>query len=1322
MLRSFSAAILGYCNYLCGRRAIGEQSTCPTDDELSMGTISAIFQKALMSCATTSVRHSQPQGLRATHRTTPAQTELRTRASTARVGPLSGKDPLVIVVADTYHLPAYECGSVLSAVAFLRHPDTQPGLSSWASVAARCFVVSGNALLLAYDIKSVLTQKGLDTFCRKFHIPESVHPQLPSRCMKDSLGRLVVIPDSLTKVSHFEILCRVYSIEPTVGLFRCFYINSKNKGWMSFSKRSDSSVVCYTKPIDSLKHWNDHFFWVDAFACPVSFPWHTGKKVSRYPLPKSTEFNVDDYAVLIAHPAPFWKFLESFLCLVEMSRYYTLDEDTYPGFLHDNDEGRCLSLYIVHLIVFDLVFDYLFAYAEMDLCAFIHVVDPTKVKIVERERAEGETKLLDSTVGRVVPLLPVGPARFEDDLEASMDKLFDEGGSTDQGDSAAGGGHNVVIEPVTDVEDIAAENVTAENPKRQRKKRPAVADSSGSSHPPKQLRGDHGTFSGVSTGGKSPSVIKELLASSILNAEVGVEAVATLPLITSSVSATPEHEGGDPTDSVTGSNLRTIGPSERFIISLDSSHCSSTNATKVEVDSYIRSTASLPVMTEAVITTNIDSAPSLLVPEAKLQLRLLLRPKILFFMIPVLQINSETLHEVFVPQWNVPNDTLLDDHDVSWEFINHLAPLVLFSQIPKMDYHYLFMEFNVGTARQASLNAEVRMRTEYYLSKRKRLESECENQDELMKGKDAEIETLKAQLLLRKQKLQRSLASVFKYLLLKLHRSLRNQVSGYEQLKEQIKEFQYAQMNIVHDKVAKLDVDPVGMALYLKEKFYPHLLTTISGQRPEACYVVAYNPDAEADYNSALQWLREVDFPLLAELSSHNYANPDVKQLMTPIHRYEDQVVLGETSLLFALSVAHFRVEKWNVPNDTLLDDHDVSREFVDHLAPPVLFAQIREMDYDHLFTEFNVGTARQACMNAKVRMQTEYCLSERRRLESECERQADLLKARDGEIKSLKAQLLLKEAEAVEAARLRIQVSVVEATEKLQSSVSAKDLEIKDFNVTVSSRKSQNDGLVDQVHALETTCFSLHDQVSSDGFLPGGEVLSASAYHYIWPEVASERGLKLAVVKCLNSPKYLAALGAAISRAIEKGMQSGLSAGIDHGKEGRSLADVVAYNPAAEADYNSALQRLHEVDFPFLVELRSHKDSSVEDIMNLLRLEDQVVLGETSLSFALSIAHSRVEMIRENIAAQRSALVDVWVPLVEPLSAENLMGAAGTFDSVPATVATTTALSTTFVSTSSVPPITIDDYEIVGADGQEDVQGNVQGNVASFPTVEYEK
>nr|GEZ57299.1 hypothetical protein [Tanacetum cinerariifolium] len=98
---------------------------------------------------------------------------------------------------------------------------------------------------------------------------------------------------------------------------------------------------------------------------------------------------------------------------------------------------------------------------------------PTKVRVVEGERAKGEVKLMDSIVGRVVSLLPVAPAHAESELEASVNKLFDEGGSADQRNSATG--------------DTAA--MTAERLKRHRKKRPAVANSSGSSHPPKKLRG-----------------------------------------------------------------------------------------------------------------------------------------------------------------------------------------------------------------------------------------------------------------------------------------------------------------------------------------------------------------------------------------------------------------------------------------------------------------------------------------------------------------------------------------------------------------------------------------------------------------------------------------------------------------------------------------------------------------------------------------------------------------------------------------------------------------------------------------------------------------
>nr|GEX20311.1 hypothetical protein [Tanacetum cinerariifolium] len=231
---------------------------------------------------------------------------------------------------------------------------------------------------------------------------------------------------------------------------------------MSFSKRPGSDAVCYTKPLDSLKNWNDRFFWVDAFACPASFPWNTSKGVPKDPLPKSFEFNAEHFATLVALPAPFHKYPEPFLCLVGISRYYTLDEDAYPEFLGDNDEGG------------------------MDLLAFIRTADPTKVRVAERQRAENEPRLLEFTVRRVVSLLPIAPARA-----SSVDKLFDEG--------ASGDGQGADIQPVAMTTDTIVEDVAPLQPRRQRKRKTVVADAGGPSHPPKKLREDYGALGGAST-------------------------------------------------------------------------------------------------------------------------------------------------------------------------------------------------------------------------------------------------------------------------------------------------------------------------------------------------------------------------------------------------------------------------------------------------------------------------------------------------------------------------------------------------------------------------------------------------------------------------------------------------------------------------------------------------------------------------------------------------------------------------------------------------------------------------------------------------------
>ncbi|GKF37720.1 hypothetical protein Tco_0114478 [Tanacetum coccineum] len=103
------------------------------------------------------------------------------------------------------------------------------------------------------------------------------------------------------------------------------------------------------------------------------------------------------------------------------------------------------------------------------------------------------------------------------------------------------------------------------------------------------------------------SAVQRLLAGAVLNTEVRVAAIPTLPFVTASVSTTPEHEVGDHTDSVAKPNLRTIGAPQRFVISSDSSHHSGANVAEAEVDSVIRS--SVPIMTTVTtVTLTVDLA------------------------------------------------------------------------------------------------------------------------------------------------------------------------------------------------------------------------------------------------------------------------------------------------------------------------------------------------------------------------------------------------------------------------------------------------------------------------------------------------------------------------------------------------------------------------------------------------------------------------------------------------------------------------------------------------------------------------------------------
>ncbi|GJT55423.1 hypothetical protein Tco_0990477 [Tanacetum coccineum] len=298
-------------------------------------------------------------------------------------------------------------------------------------------------------------------------------------------------------------------------------------------------------------------------------------------------------------------------------------------------------------------------------------------------------------------------------------------------------------------------------------------------------------------------------------------------------------------------------------------------------------------------------------------------------------------------------------------------------------------------------------------------------------------------------------------------------------------------------------------------------------------------------------------------------------------------------------------------------------------------------------------------------------------------------LKEKDVEIASLKSLLSLKEAEAAEAIRLHGQVSIVEAAESSE----------------LDSLREQNAGLEGQVAALESAAVSKNVKLASSNAkiskviqdlsnlqlscdeLRAGEVMQDEQVKFLSDKVVGldadimemalhlDEEFYLRYLTTIARRRWILGYGGAIGRAIVKGMQDGLAS---H-KDG-SMVDIMGLlrleGPTAEILGASQLQ------------------PSPEKLMiPIHRLKDQVVIGETSLSFSLDVAHDRVQILRGNATAQKLSISDALVPLVEPLSAETLVGEVGTFE-VPAT-ATSIALSTAFIQAITIPPVLVTDHEV---------------------------
>ncbi|GJV63035.1 hypothetical protein Tco_1473863 [Tanacetum coccineum] len=349
-------------------------------------------------------------------------------------------------------------------------------------------------------------------------------------------------------------------------------------------------------------------------------------------------------------------------------------------------------------------------------------------------------------------------------------------------------------------------------------------------------------------------------------------------------------------------------------------------------------------------------------------------------------------------------------------------------------------------------------------------------------------------------------------------------------------------------------------------------------------------------------------------------------------------------------------VPRWNITNDSLLDDGFSCRTLVDRVAPPAFFSSLRSMDCDQLYTEFNVGAARQICLGSEVRSRAEHELELKEKLNAKYAARGKLLEEKDSEILRLKSQLAEKEAEAAEVVRLRDQVSSLSGEKSaLTAEVSAlkvtitqkdHDISLLDSRAThlesalndaqvacteagtkITSLASERDRLVSEVSSLragfkdfkekmeiqqEEQAQELYNHVAEleAHVMDVSSRLEGEFYPTYLTLLAERRwllthGIQLDILKCLKSSEYQGLLGHALGRAMDFDMREGLEAGHEYGVAGRSLYMVDAYNPeATRASYVDAVKALEDASFPLVDLLKSKKDAGMDEGLDCFLLD----------------------------------------------------------------------------------------------------------------------
>nr|GEY68842.1 hypothetical protein [Tanacetum cinerariifolium] len=332
-------------------------------------------------------------------------------------------------------------------------------------------------------VVNTISHEYLLEFTSEYGIPKTLHPELPG-----PEDRIVDFPEG--KVGVYTRFFEFANFRFPLSQFLFDVL-----GWMSFSKRPGKNTPqCYTKPLDSLKNWNNRFFWVDERVFPTIVDWWTN--ASKDGMPAESTYSREAVRALDTHRTPIQKQPEMLLCLVEISRRYYLRDEVYPTFLHDDDR-------------------------DIDLFNLIRAPKSYDGEDWKPPTRPHEIPLLTLTATRVIemddPAAAIDSSSVPSTIERSPLDFAHEAGASDQGTVAPEMPPSEDV-PATDAPGAGqAEETAATDPPAAPESRKRGRDRTDVNAPPKSLRRDHADPrpSRSSHRGKSLATIQLGLASTV---------------------------------------------------------------------------------------------------------------------------------------------------------------------------------------------------------------------------------------------------------------------------------------------------------------------------------------------------------------------------------------------------------------------------------------------------------------------------------------------------------------------------------------------------------------------------------------------------------------------------------------------------------------------------------------------------------------------------------------------------------------------------------------------------------------------------------------